>query len=143
MNLRKAAVIVAALFALAACSSPPPKPPLADGEIVPANDARSLDELVRAAVAAANPKAQKFTAVRGETLKEVLIRWTGQERMRLFYQTTFNPVLIGGISEPDIRAAAVSLSILLQHEDTGALLDFNRPGALTVKEIKKEDDHAN
>jgi hypothetical protein len=126
-------------FGLSACSTPPPKPPAADGEIVAANDSKSLEELVRAAVAAANPKAQKFASVRGETLKDVLIRWTQQERMKLFYQTTFNPVLTGAINEPDIRAAAVSLSILLQYEEKGAVLDFNKPGTLTVKEIKREE----
>lgn len=122
----------------AGCSTPPPKPPAANGEIVPANDAKSLEELVRAAVAAANPKAQRFAAVRGESLKEVLIRWTQQERIRLFYQTTFNPVLTGAISEPDLRAAGVSLSILLQHEEVGAVLDFNQPGVLILREITKE-----
>lgn len=139
MKAMKFTIATVALIALSACSSPPPKPPAADGEIVAANDTKSLEELVRAAVAAANPKAQKFAAVRGETLKEVLIRWTQQDHMRLFYQTTFNPVLTGGINESDIRAAAVSLSILLQHEEKGALLDFNKPGSLTVKEIKKEE----
>ena len=105
---------------------------------MPANDAKSLEELVRAAVASANPKAQRFAAVRGESLKEVLIRWTQQERIRLFYQTTFNPVLTGAISEPDLRAAGVSLSILLQHEEVGAVLDFNQPGVLILREITKE-----
>ncbi len=123
---------------LQGCSSPPPKPPAADGEIVAANDQKSLEELVRAAVAAANPKAQRYSAVRGEYLKEVLIRWTQQEHLRLFYQTTFNPVLTGAISEPDIRAAGVSLSILLQHEDRGALLDFTKPGSLVVREMNKD-----
>jgi hypothetical protein len=123
---------------LQACSSPPPKPPVADGEIVAANDQKSLEELVRAAVAASNPKAQRYSAVRGENLKDVLIRWTQQEHLRLFYQTTFNPVLTGAISEPDIRAAGVSLSILLQHEDRGALLDFTRPGSLIVREMNKD-----
>ena len=138
MNINKTIAITLALLALSACSSPPPKPPIADGEIVAANDSKSLDELVRAAVAAANPKTQKFSAMRGETLKDVLIRWTQQERIRLFYQTTFNPVLTGAINESDIKAAAVSLSILLQHEDKGAVLDFNKPNALTVKDIKNE-----
>ena len=133
-----ATVSLFAVLLLQACSSPPPKPPAADGEIVAANDQKSLEELVRAAVAAANPKAQRYSAVRGENLKDVLIRWTQQEHIRLFYQTTFNPVLTGAISEPDIRAAGVSLSILLQHEDKGALLDFNKPGALIVREINKD-----
>lgn len=133
-----ATVSLFAVLLLQACSSPPPKPPAADGEIVAANDQKSLEELVRAAVAAANPKAQRYSAVRGENLKDVLIRWTQQEHIRLFYQTTFNPVLTGAISEPDIRAAGVSLSILLQHEDKGALLDFNKPGSLIVREINKD-----
>lgn len=131
-------VLLLTVLLLQACSSPPPKPPAADGEIVAANDQKSLEELVRAAVAAANPKALRYSAVRGENLKEVLIRWTQQEHIRLFYQTTFNPVLTGAISEPDIRAAGVSLSILLQHEDRGALLDFNKPGSLIVREIHKD-----
>ena len=133
-----ATVSLFAVLLLQACSSPPPKPPAADGEIVAANDQKSLEELVRAAVAAANPKSQRYSAVRGENLKDVLIRWTQQEHIRLFYQTTFNPVLTGAISEPDIRAAGVSLSILLQHEDKGALLDFNKPGSLIVREINKD-----
>jgi hypothetical protein len=58
--------------------------------------------------------------------------------MQLRYQTKFNPVLTGAINEPDIRAAAVSLSILLQHEDRGALIDFNNPSAITVTDIKKD-----
>ena len=137
----KAFTKLAALVAitlLSACSTPPPKAPVADGEIVPANDQKSLEELVRAAVAAANPKANRFTATRGESLRDVLIRWTQQDKTRLFYQTTFNPVLTGAINEPDVRAAAVSLSILLQHEPRGAMLDFNRPGALIVKEFSKD-----
>ncbi len=137
-RLRQALTAMLAAALCVACSSPPPKPPAADGEIVPANDAKSLEELVRAAVAAANPKTQRFAAVRGESLKDVLIRWAQQEHIRLFYQTTWNPILTGAISEPDLRAAGVSLSILLQHEDTGAVLDFNRPGALIVREINKE-----
>ena len=87
-----ATVSLFAVLLLQACSSPPPKPPAADGEIVAANDQKSLEELVRAAVAAANPKAQRYSAVRGENLKDVLIRWTQQEHIRLFYQTTFNAV---------------------------------------------------
>jgi hypothetical protein len=133
-------VCVATLMLLACASSDPPKPPVADGEIVAANDQKSLEELVRAAVAAANPKAQRFNAARGESLKDVLIRWTQQERIRLFYQTTFNPVLTGGISEPDIRAAGVSLSILLQYEDKGALLDFTKPGSLIVRDTPTSKD---
>ena len=138
MKAIKTTLTVWTLVLLCACASAPPKPPAPDGEIVAVNDAKSMQELVRAAVAAANPKAQKFAAVRGETLRDVLIRWTQQERMRLFYQTTFNPVLTGGINESDIRAAALSLSILLQHENKGAVLDFNKPGVLTVKEITKD-----
>ena len=93
MKTTQTLLTLACAVLLSACSSPPPKPPVAEGEIVPANDNKSLDELVRAAVAAANPKANRFAAVRGETLKDVLIRWSQQERMRLFYQTTFNPIL--------------------------------------------------
>jgi len=127
------ALTLACTALLAACSTPPPKAPTADGEILPANTDKSLDELVRAAVAAANPKVTKFTAIRGETLRDVLIRWSQQERMRLFYRTTFNPVLTGAVNEPDIRAAAFATSVLLQFEKTGAVLDLTSPTALLVK----------
>jgi hypothetical protein len=89
-------------------------------------------------VAAANPKANKFTAVRGEKLRDVLIRWSQQERMRLLYQTTFNPVLTGAVNEPDIRAAGIALSVLLQHEPEGAVLDFSNPNILIIKKPKGE-----
>ena len=138
MNASRIVIALLASALISACSTAPPKPPAAEGEIVPANDQKSLEELVRAAVAAANPKPNRFTATRGETLRDVLIRWTQQDKTRLFYQTTFNPTLTGAINEPDLRAAAVSLSILLQYESTGALLDFNRPGSLIVKEFSKE-----
>ena len=131
-------ILIAGAAALVACSSTPPKPPVAEGEIVPANDNKSLDELVRAAVAAANPKANKFAAVRGEKLRDVLIRWSQQENMRLFYQTTFNPALTGAINEPDIRAAGIALSVLLQHESEGAVLDFSSPSILVIKNFKKD-----
>lgn len=131
-------ILLAVAVTLAGCSTPPPKPPLAEGEIVPANDNKSLDELVRAAVAAANPKANKFAAVRGESLKDVLIRWSQQERVRLLYQTTFNPVLTGAVNEPDIRAAGIALSVLLQHETDGAVLDFSNPNTLTIKNFKRD-----
>jgi hypothetical protein len=123
---------------LGACSSAPPKPPVAEGEIVPANTEKSLDELVRAAVAAANPKANKFSAVRGETLRDVLIRWSQQERIRLLYQTTFNPVLTGAVNEPDIRAAGIAMSVLLQHESEGAVMDFSNPNILVIKNFKRD-----
>jgi hypothetical protein len=129
-------LVLGTLALLGACSFTPPKPPVADGEVFPANDNKSLDELVRVAVAAANPKANKFTAVRGEALRDVLIRWSQQERMRLFYQTTFNPTLTGAINEPDIRAAGIALSVLLQHELDGAVLDFSNPNTLVIKKMK-------
>jgi hypothetical protein len=138
MNSLSRTVAAAVILSLCACSSPPPKPAAPEGTLVPANGANGLEELVRAAVAAANPRAQKFSAARGETLKDALIRWAGQAQMQLHYQTTFNPVLTGAIHEPDIRAAALSLSILLQHEERGALIDFNSPTAITVTDIKKD-----
>ena len=129
-----ATVLTATL--LAGCSTPPPKPPIADGEITPANDNRSLNELVRAAVAASNPKQAKFSALRGEKLRDVMIRWSQQEGVRLFYQTTFNPTLTGAINEPDLRAAGVALSVLLQHETQGAVLDFSDTKKITVKNLQ-------
>jgi hypothetical protein len=126
------------LLTLAGCTSTPPKPPVADGEIVPANGPQALEELVRAAVAAANPQAQRFAATRGESLRDVLIRWSQQDKSRLFYRTTHNPILTGAINEPDLRAAAVSLSILMQHESKGLLMDFSQAGSLIVREHKQD-----
>jgi hypothetical protein len=138
MKITHTLLALACAVLLGACSSPPPKPPSAEGEIVPANDNKSLDELVRAAVAASNPKANKFSAVRGETLRDVLIRWSQQERIRLFYQTTFNPVLTGAVNEPDIRAAGIAMSVLLQHESDGAVMDFSNPNILVIKNFKRD-----
>lgn len=120
---------------LAACSSPPTPPPEPDGAVTPANSTPdSLQELVRAAVAASNVKAQKFTAIRGELLRDVLIRWAKADNARLIYQTEFNPALIGAINEPDIRAAGVALSVLLQNERDGAVIDFSQPNMVVVKD---------
>jgi hypothetical protein len=134
--MKKLALIAAMGALCVACSSAPPKPPAPEGDLVPANDQRALEEIVRAAVAATNPQQQRFAATRGETLKDVLIRWARQERIQLAYLTDFNPTLHGAINEPDLRAAGIALSVLLQHEGTGALLDFNVPGALTVKDTR-------
>lgn len=127
------------VLALAACSSPPPTPPQAQGALTPANaDAGALNELVRAAVAATNAKAPRFVATRDERLKEVLTRWSRQENVRLVYQTEFNPKLIGAVSEPDLRAAGVALSVLLQNEKEGAVLDFSNPKVIVVRNYEKE-----
>lgn len=127
--------LLSALVLCAACSSPP-RPPKADGDPVPANDNRALEEIVRAAVAAANPQQVRLCATRGEHLKDVLLRWSRQERVRLVYQTDFDPVLLGAVNEPDLRAAGIALSVLLQHEAQGALMDFNTPGVLVVKDYR-------
>lgn len=80
----------------------------------------------------------KFTAQRGEALSTVLVRWAQQERIRLLYQTSFDPVLKGAINEPDIRAAGVALSLLLEHEPEGAVLDFRNPNILVIKNFTKD-----
>ena len=82
--------------------------------------------------------SDKFTAQRGEALSAVLSRWTHQERIRLLYQTSFDPVLKGAISEPDLRAAGVALSLLLEHEPVGAVLDFRNPNILVIKNFTKD-----
>lgn len=133
MNQRRLALSCAALALCTACSSPP-RPPSAQGDAVPANDHRALEELVRAAVAAANPRQYRFAAVRGERLRDVLVRWSLQERIRLTYQSDFNPVLHGAVNEPDLAAAGIALSVLLQNEGQGAWLDFNTPGELVLKD---------
>ena len=124
---------------LAACSSPP-KPPVAEGQVTPANDAAALNELVRTAVAAQSSRslALRYRAERGERLKTVLIRWTQMDRTQLAYRSEFDPVLIGAVDESDLKAAAVALSVLLQHEQSGAVLDFTKPGVLVVKNFLEE-----
>jgi hypothetical protein len=80
----------------------------------------------------------KFIALRGEALSAVLGRWAQQERIRLLYQTSFDPVLKGAISEPDLPTAGNALNFLLQHETDGAVLDFSNPNTLSIKNFKRE-----
>lgn len=138
---RTGALAVAACMSLGlvACSSGIPKAPEAEGELVPVNTGQSLQELVRAAVAAARPGVQRFSATRGERLKDVLIRWARQDNARLLYQTTFNPKLIGAVDEPDVRAGGFALALLLQHESQGAVIDFSQPGLMVIKDFHTEE----
>lgn len=124
---------------LTGCSTPPPQPPRATGGLVPANQGEeTIQELVRVAVASANPKEHRFTAQRGEKLRPVLARWAHANRVKLVVQTDFNPTLVGAINEPDLHAAVVALSVLLQHASDGAVVDLSNPGVLVIKNLPLE-----
>lgn len=139
--MKKSIVLLtgACAMLIAGCSTPPPQPPRATGALIPANAGdESIQELVRVAVAAANPKEHRFTAQRGEKLKQVLGRWAHASRSKLVIQTEFNPTLIGGINEADLHGAVVALSVLLQQAPDGAVVDLSTPGVVLIKNLSTE-----
>ena len=139
MKTTTSSIVCISLLALAGCSATPPSAPRATGGSIPANATDdSIQELVRVAVAAANPKAHRFTAQRGETLRQVMTRWTQSTQAKLVIQTDFNPTLVGAVNEADLHAGVVALSVLLQHSPNGAVVDLSTPGLVVVKNISPE-----
>ncbi|MFY7807712.1 MAG: hypothetical protein ACOVSV_01865 [Fimbriimonadaceae bacterium] len=139
MKANTLAALCISLLVLAGCTTTPPSAPRATGGPIPANATDdSIQELVRVAVAAANPKAHRFTAQRGETLRQVMVRWTQSTQSKLVFQTDFNPTLVGAVNEADLHAGVVALSVLLQHTSNGAVVDLSTPGLVIVKNISSE-----
>lgn len=118
-------------LALAACAnSPPPPPPQAFGPIAKINtDEEALTELIRAARVGL-PRQTRYTAERGDDVRSVLASWTRQARMRLVWNTTTQITTIGGIDEPDVRAAVLALAVLLKDESNPLMVEF--PDKTTV-----------
>lgn len=119
------------LLALAACaSSPTAQPPQAFGPVAKINtDEEALTELIRAARAGL-PRQTRYTAERGDDVRRVLSIWARQARMRLEWNTKTQLTTIGGIDEPDIRAAVLALAVQLKDESNTLMVEF--PDKTTV-----------
>jgi DNA repair photolyase len=124
------------LLALAACaSSPPAPPPQAFGPVAKINtDEEALTELIRAARAGL-PRQTRYTADRGDDVRRVLSTWTRQAKMRLEWNTKTQLSTIGGIDEPDIRAAVLALAVQLKDENNTLMVEFPDKATVVVSDF--------
>lgn len=124
------------LLVLTACaSSPPPPPPQAFGPVAKIyTDEEALAELIRAARAGL-PHQTRYTAERGDDVRRVLATWTRQAQMRLVWNTKTQVTTIGGIDEPDIRAAVLALAVLLKDENSPLMVEFPDKKTVVVSDF--------
>ena len=118
-----------AVLALAACSSTPPKPDKASGEVIAANtNAEVLAELLQLAKAG---MPRHFSANRGVDVRQVMQSWAQTAGLKLNWQSQSKLKTTGGIEEYEIRAAVIALaqqfpgdaaSLVVQFPDSNTML---------------------
>jgi len=122
---------------LGGCSSPTPKPVEASGEIVPANeDAAALAELIRAARAGL-PKQTRFTASRGQEVRQVMAGWAKQANLKLVWKASTTGTTPAAIDEPDIRSAIVALALVLKDDPDPLLVEFPDQKTIFISQFGK------
>jgi hypothetical protein len=131
----KKLILLIAMVLSACASSPPPSPPQALGPIVKVNtDEEALSELIRAARAGL-PRQTRYTAERGDDVRYVLTTWARQARMRLIWKTSSKVSTLGGVNEPDIRAAVLALAVLLKDESNPLMVEFPDKSTIVVSDF--------
>ena len=133
-NLSLGLLIVVSLWG---CSSPPPKAVEASGEIVRANeDAAALAELIRAARAGL-PKQIRFTASRGQDVRQVMVNWAKQANLKLVWKAGTTGSTPAAIDEPDIRSAVVALAWVLKDNPDPLLVEFPDQKTIVISQFGK------
>ena len=120
-----------------ACSTPPPKAVEASGEIVRANeDAAALAELIRAARAGL-PKQIRFTASRGQDVRQAMVSWAQQANLKLVWKASTTGTTPAAIDEPDIRSAVVALAWALKDNPEPLLVEFPDQKTIVISQFGK------
>lgn len=132
--------LVLSAAALGACSSPPPKPDVASGEIRVANtDAQALAELVEITRAGLS---RRFTSPRAADVRQTLQGWAKTSGMTLHWNSAQTLTTTGVIDEPDIRAAVIALAQQFPSDQGGVLVHFPTPKTMLVKDVLSKDSQA-
>jgi hypothetical protein len=153
ITIRVAAL--AALTAMAGCSSAPPKPADPVGALTPANlDARAVSELLQLARAG---MPRHYSANRGADVHQVLQDWAHTAGLRLDWKVDLQKsvkaelqmnaqlhsqakgalLTTGVVDEFDIRAAVIALAQQFRGEEAHFIVEFADPFSITASDIKE------
>lgn len=117
------------------CSSSPPRPEVAKGELEVVNsDAQSLAELLEIA---RNGMPRRYKAERGADLHQTFARWAKTAGLRLQWESAYVPITVAAVDEVDVRSAFVAVAQQFRSEAGNLIVEF--PNAKTVRVFQLRD----
>ena len=117
------------------CSSSPPRPEVAKGELEVVNsDAQSLAELLEIA---RNGMPRRYKAERGADLHQTFARWAKTAGLRLQWESAYVPITVAAVDEFDVRSAIVAVAQQFRSDAGNLIVEF--PNAKTVRVFKLRD----
>lgn len=120
---------------VAGCSSSPPRPELAKGELEVINsDAQSLAELLEIA---RNGMPRRYKTERGADLHQTFARWAKTAGLRLQWESAYVPTTVAAVDEFDVRSAIVAVAQQFRSDSGNLIVEF--PNAKTVRVFQLRD----
>lgn len=117
------------------CSSSPPRPEMAKGELEVVNsDAQSLAELLEIA---RNGMPRRYKAERGVDLHQTFARWAKTAGLRLQWESAYVPITVAAVDEFDVRSAFVAVAQQFRSDAGNLIVEF--PNAKTVRVFQLRD----
>lgn len=127
--------LIGAGLLVGGCSSSPPRPEVAKGELEVVNsDAQSLAELLEIA---RNGMPRRYKAERGADLHQTFARWAKTAGLRLQWESAYVPITVAAVDEFDVRSAFVAVAQQFRSDAGNLIVEF--PNAKTVRVFQLRD----
>lgn len=116
------------------CSSSPPRPEMAKGELEVVNsDAQSLAELLEIA---RNGMPRRYKAERGVDLHQTFARWAKTAGLRLQWESAYVPITVAAVDEFDVRSAFVAVAQQFRSDAGNLIVEFTNAKTVRVFQLR-------